>query len=194
MYIIGGSYKNQKIKTPKGSSTRPTSSKLRESLFNICQNYIAGTAFLDLFAGSGAMGLEALSRGAAHATFIDNHPECIKCIRENLKHFELLEKGHLLGGDVFAMMLKLSKQQAIFQVIYADPPYDTFSKVDGQLLSHSTRVLKMIDELPLLEQGGTLFIEDSADASPFAEKLSNLKLVSSRKMGRSLLKEYERHE
>ena len=82
--IIGGKFKGRLIKTPKGEKTRPTSAILRKAVFDICQNQITDARFLDLFAGSGAMGLEALSRGASHATFVERDKHSVSCLKENL--------------------------------------------------------------------------------------------------------------
>jgi 16S rRNA (guanine966-N2)-methyltransferase len=187
MHIFSGLYKSRKIQAPKGMKTRPTSGRLREALFNICQGFIEDAAFLDLFAGSGAMGLEALSRGARTATFIDNSKESIICIQANLRNLQLQNVSEVIYGDVFMMMKKLSKQKRTFDIIYADPPYDT---MEEGLLAYSASVLAMIDEGSFLEDGGALFIEDSVDSMPQSVPLKHLALKSSRRMGRSALHYY----
>ena len=110
MRIISGIFKNRPLASPKGLSTRPTSEKLREALFNISQNYIQESVFLDLFAGSGAMGIEAISRGASKATFIDADRDSIRCIKENLKNFKIEDQALVLPGDVFTEMYKLMQK------------------------------------------------------------------------------------
>lgn len=192
MHIIAGLYKNKTITAPKGLLTRPTSGKLRESLFNICQNYIDGARFLDLFAGSGAVGIEALSRGAKAATFIDNSRECIRCIQQNFRHLHIEASANILFGDVFQTMGKLNKQNEQYEIIYADPPYDAFSKGKEGVLAHSERVLKIIDDGGLLVPSGMLFIEDSTGFEPDPSHLSNLIFKSSRRMGRSVLHQFEK--
>src|SRR5437016_10865163 len=92
MRIIAGEFKKAKILTPKGDATRPTQGRLREAVFNICQHEIIGANFLDICAGSGAMGLEALSRNAKSATFIDNSREAVQTISDNIKNFQLESK------------------------------------------------------------------------------------------------------
>lgn len=184
MQIIGGKYKNRKILVPKGDQTRPTSARLREALFNICQSYIEGTAFLDLFAGSGAMGLEALSRGASSVTFIDNHKECIRSIETNFSLLKAEEKVEILYGDVFQYLAKLQKRGKHYDIIYADPPYESAQ-------SFSALLLKTIDASDLLAPGGELFIEEAVAAKPNLI-LSTLTLKSSRKLGRSILLQYEK--
>src|SRR5437016_7699125 len=111
MHIIGGRYRNRTIAAPKGLATRPTSGALRESLFNICQHYIEGARFLDLFAGSGAMGLEALSRGAGHAFFIDNSRDAVNCLKGNAKKLLVEEQVTIRYGDVFQILERLASEK-----------------------------------------------------------------------------------
>lgn len=187
MQIISGVYKNKEIKTPGGQHTRPTSGRLREALFNICQTYIEGVRFLDLFAGSGAMGLEALSRGASHATFIDNHRESIKCIQANVKNFGVEANTQVIFGDVLVWMDKLAAAGTKFDIIYADPPYESM-KGD---LTYGQRVVDKIDSGSLLVENGVLFIEDATAAEPVADHLKHLIVKSSRRFGRSMLQQYQ---
>jgi 16S rRNA (guanine966-N2)-methyltransferase len=182
MQIISGIYKSRKILAPKGKKTRPTSGKLREALFNICQNEIEGALFLDLYAGTGAMGLEALSRGAKHATFVDNDRESIRCIHSNLSAFGIEMEADVICADVFEAMKKLSKRGCQYDLIYADPPYG---------ISYSAQVLALIEELPLLNKGGRLFLEDASGSLPEKRILKHLILKDSRKMGRSVLQHWE---
>ena len=190
MRIIAGLYKNRSIISPKGLATRPTAEKLRQALFNMCQPYIEDAEFLDLFAGSGAMGLEALSRGARKATFIDSNRDSVRCVKENLQELDIKEKGEVIGGDVFDHLQRLSKHGRQFDIIYADPPYDAISHYQGARVSFSERIVKMIDGGSLLKSGGRLFIEDSADSQPLLENLQTLELVDIRRMGRSALQQY----
>lgn len=191
MYIIGGLYKNHRLTTPKGNQTRPTSAKLRESLFNICQNYIAESHFLDLFAGSGAMGLEALSRGACTATFVDVNRQAIDCIKKNVAHLKVEKKCEVFCGQVSALMKLFSKQNRQFDLIYADPPYNTSLDLAGQMLLYSEFVIHSIDENHLLVPGGTLFIEEDSRYPPKILP-KNLILKDSRKFGHTLIQIYEK--
>lgn len=184
LHIIAGKYKNQKIASPKSQETRPTTGKLREALFNICQNYIRNARFLDVFAGSGAMGLEALSRGARKATFIDGNRECIYCIRENLRALGIENLGQPLQGDAFLLMKKLAKQEEKFDIVYMDPPYG----VEGM----AEELIKMIDESAILVPGGMLFIEDSKASLIDKDRWITLRLKSERKKGRSQLLQFEK--
>lgn len=186
MHIIAGIYKNRSILTPKGGATRPTSSKLRAALFNICQLYVEGVDFLDLFAGSGAMGLEALSRGANKAVFVDSHRQCAQCIKENLRNFKEEDRGMVICSDAFAFLEK-TKQQ--FGIIYADPPYEAQHQKGGKSIAYSEKVLTLVHEKKLLHPGGLLFLEDSLPIE--IKELGSLHLKSSRSFGHSKLLEYQ---
>lgn len=195
MQIISGQYKGRKLLAPKGQLTRPTSGRLREALFNICQAEIADASFLDLFAGSGAMGLEALSRGAKRAVFVDNSRESIRCIQANQTALKIEKSAEVIYMDVFEAMKKLAKRGVIFDVIYADPPYDQTTVGNNSL---STQVVAVLDELidqkfPLLKSGGILFVEDAANALPEDKTFKHLVLQDQRKMGRSALQRWSYH-
>lgn len=191
MHIFAGIFKGRNILAPKGLKTRPTSGRLREALFNICQGYHQ-ERFLDLFAGSGAMGLEALSRGAQWVTFVDNSRESIRCLSANVRALGVEDKTEIIYGNVFEVLLKLSEREKPYDIIYADPPYDQMSHVDGEEFTYSSRILKMIDERKkdLLAPEGALFLEDAAGALPMIETLEHLELKNRRQMGRSALQYY----
>lgn len=191
MHIISGTHKRQHIISPKIEGVRPTSSKLRETLFNICQTFVVDASFLDLFAGSGAMGLEALSRGAKSATFIDYSKECIRCIQQNLRQLQLEEKAQVIYGDVLQQVERLSKLKQQYDIIYADPPYDATIKSEGKILKLSTYLIRIIDKGLLLVPSGDLFVEESFDTFLSTEVLNRLKLISSRRIGQSLLQHYK---
>lgn len=189
MHIISGHYKNRKLSTPGGLKTRPTSSRLRETLFNICQGYVEGARFLDLFAGSGAMGLEALSRGAAQATFVDNHKESIKSIYQNISLLKVESQTKVIYGDVFHLIDKLAKKGESYDIIYADPPYNSFT--DDQI-PFGEHILKQIDSSGLLTPSGDLFIEDASEIQLDDSMLSSLKSISVRHNGKAILHHYRR--
>lgn len=190
MFIIAGLYKGLKLKTPKGSQTRPTSSRLREAVFNICQFKIEGCEFLDLFAGSGAMGLEAISRRAQSITFVDNHRECIQCIKENIKHLKIEKECQILQLDIFKSLEYLARNDQSFDIIYADPPYHQGEKDIS--LSFNTRLIEWIDTHALLKPEGVLFIEENLRYPPHLKTLNTLKLKESRKFGTVLLQQYQK--
>lgn len=187
MRVIGGLYRNRRLVAPKGGQTRPTSGQLRECLFNICQSHIEGASFLDLFAGSGAMGIEAMSRGASHATFIDANREALACIKKNIEALGLETGTTVLGQDIFRGLRYLSKQGRQFDIIFSDPPYH----IEGEFSSHyNDQVLKLIDEQALLSPRGILFLENPAEAQTEHKELNTMILKDSRRLGCAVLQQY----
>ena len=147
---------------------------------------------LDLFAGSGAIGIEALSRGAEKAVFVDVHRDSIQCIKENIALFQLNQKAEVWQGDVFAMLERLAKKGASFDLIYADPPYEAQSFLEGKPISFSDRVVKIIDSSKLLNPGGLLFIEDAINSAAFSSPLQSLEFIKIRSFGRSALHQFRK--
>lgn len=122
MRVIAGSARSLPLKTAAGMDTRPTTDRIRETLFNMLGSTVPDCRFLDLFAGSGAIGIEALSRGAARAVFVEKNPKAAACIRQNLEFTRLDARAVLLRTDVFAALG--SMQEPAFDVIFMDPPYN----------------------------------------------------------------------
>ncbi len=120
--VIAGRARHIPLQTVPGQTTRPTQDRIKETLFNILQPQIAETAFLDLFSGSGGIGIEALSRGARRAVFIEQDPRAASCIRANLKKTRLEEAAQVLPVSVSAGLKRLSGQGA-FDIVFMDPPY-----------------------------------------------------------------------
>lgn len=188
MHIIGGTYRNRTLMCPKGQEVRPTSGQLRESLFNICQTYIEGASFLDIFAGSGAMGLEALSRGAKASTFIELSKEAIKCIEKNIEQLDVETQTRLLKGNALYLVEKLAAEGQQFDIVFADPPYSPAKSERHPSLA--VQILEKIDQLPLLLPGGSFFLEDAKTDVEKPSKLTTLTLKKTRPMGRSVLYQY----
>ena len=120
MRVITGTARGMQLKTLEGLEVRPTTDKVKESIFNIVQFDIPGRRVLDLFAGSGQMGIEALSRGAEHATFIDRSPKAIDVIRQNLTRTKLLPSATVRQEEAKAFLLK---SRETYDVAFLDPPY-----------------------------------------------------------------------
>ena len=190
MYIISGMYRNRRLITPKRDQTRPTASQLREALFNICQTYIQDARFLDLYAGSGSIGLEALSREASFATFIEHSWEAVNCILQNIQSLNVQNQTQILQGDIFKMLNLLKKKKETFDIIYADPPYHTQVKATNE--SMSEKLIRYIDESSLLMPHGTLFVEESFEFQPILRNLKTLVLVKSRRISSTVLQQYEK--
>lgn len=123
MRIIAGSKRRLPLKTVEGKDTRPTTDRIKETLFNMLQNEIYGCYFLDLFAGSGQIGLEALSRGARYAVFVENAKKAAACITENIKFTKSDKESLLLQMDVIAALRSMEGKYQ-FDIIFMDPPYD----------------------------------------------------------------------
>lgn len=121
MRVIAGIARSMPLKTPRGMDTRPTTDRIKETLFNMLQSYIPEGVFVDLYSGSGGIGIEALSRGAKHAYFVDNDKSAIGCITENLQFTKLIDKSTILKQDVITSLSLIHEKQV--DVIFADPPY-----------------------------------------------------------------------
>lgn len=124
MRVIAGSRRHLILKTVPGMEVRPTQDRTKETLFNILNPYLADCRFLDLFSGSGAIGIEALSRGAKDVVMVEQSAEALACIKENLKNTKLTEEAKLLGMDVFRAISLLEAEETAFDIIFMDPPYD----------------------------------------------------------------------
>ena len=124
MRVIAGSRRHLILKTVPGMAVRPTQDRTKETLFNLLTPYLADCRFLDLFSGSGAIGIEALSRGSADTVLVEQSPESLACIKENLKTTKLTEEARVLGMDVFRAIPLLESEGKPFDIIFMDPPYD----------------------------------------------------------------------
>jgi 16S rRNA (guanine(966)-N(2))-methyltransferase RsmD len=166
MRITGGEFLNRRLLVPRGAATRPTTDKVRQALFNILGERTAGSRFLDLFAGSGAVGLEALSRGARSAVFVEGARPALEALRMNLRALEAEERGRVLPLDWRAALKRLQAEGAPFDLVFADPPYRMSSSRSGEnsLFRHFPRAI--------LRPGGLLILESFArDQEPAEEGL-----------------------
>lgn len=151
MRIISGTARGTKLYTLEGLSTRPTLDRVKESLFNIIQGEIEGTQVLDVFAGSGAIGLELLSRGAKRAVLCDNSKEAIQIIKKNIEKTHMQEKAEVYNLDFEQLIEKLKNQK--FDIIYIDPPYatdfvrKTIDKIfENRLIKEETKIIIETDD------------------------------------------------
>ena len=158
MRIISGKARGTKLYTLEGTATRPTLDRVKESLFNIIQNDIEDSTILDLFSGSGAIGLEFLSRGAKKAVLCDNSKDAIKIIKQNVQKTHFEEKAEVYNMEFTKLIERLQKQK--FDIIYIDPPYDTdFIKIsiekiiEYKLINEKTKIIvETDDETRILKQ------------------------------------------
>lgn len=176
MRIITGSARGVSLKTLEGECTRPTAEKVKEAVFSSLQFDLEGRSVLDLFAGSGQMGLEALSRGARRAVFIDEAREAMEIVKENAKKTGFFDVSHFLVSDYRNYLRKAAGREQ-FDIVFIDPPYAERIALDAM-----ERVIaaKMVKE-------GTLFVlesEEDLSASPTSEALT---LVKAKKYGRSYI-------
>ena len=152
MRIIAGTFRSRQLKSLKKLRIRPTSDMLRETLFNILGPRVDGARFLDLFAGSGAVGIEAVSRGAAHVVLVENHRAAAHLISKNLALLEIGEGARLIPADAIEAIAKLESERAsAFEFIFLDPPYAKERDY------HS--VLHALEKSPLLSDSSILIAE-----------------------------------
>lgn len=151
MRVIAGKAKGRKLQAPPGLNTRPITDMIKEALFNVLQPHVLNSDFLDLYAGSGSVGIEALSRGAANAVFVDNGFQAIKIIHDNLNKCGL--QGEVYRNDVFDFLTRMVRHKRTFDIIYADPPFTQETLFE--------RTLYALDNHELLNPGGVIIIRVS---------------------------------
>lgn len=159
MRVIAGSLRSRSLQAPPGLDTRPTSDRLRETLFNVLAPRIEGAAFLDLYAGSGAVGIEALSRGAARVVLVERAQPALKVLRANLERLGLKQTCEIHAGTVAAFLRRPSSGP--FDIVFLDPPYDAENEYASTLERIGDEVVNML----------------AADAVVIAEHRRNVKLA-----------------
>jgi 16S rRNA (guanine(966)-N(2))-methyltransferase RsmD len=182
MRVIGGAARGRRLKVPKGQTVRPTAARVKESLFNILPHDFSGMRVLDLFAGSGNVSIEALSRGAAMAILVDESPRSAAAIRDNLKRLEWIGRAQIWTAPVFRSLRKLGKAGEKFALIFLDPPYDK-----GLVASSLTT----ISQCDLLSENGTVVAEHSAREA-VKTQYHHLVLNDQRRYGDTLLSFFKR--
>jgi len=156
MRVIAGEFRSRRLKSLPGDATRPTPDRLRETLFDILQTRIAGAIFLDAYAGTGAVGIEALSRGASHSIFLEKSRAAVEAIRENISALGIERRSTVVPGPV---LLNLEQQQA--SIAFLDPPYDAVREYAAamELLGENPPELVIVQHsvrFALSEEYGTL--------------------------------------
>ena len=157
MKIVGGSARGRIIEAPPGRNTRPTSAVLREALFGILSGTVPQARVLDLFSGSGGIGIEALSRGAKQAVLVEFGKEALECIRKNLEKTKLKDRAVVLPVEVTYGVSKLEKMGQVFDLVYADPPYK---------MGFEPKILSILAASSIVKKGTKVILETSLDTEP----------------------------
>ncbi|HET6372047.1 MAG TPA: 16S rRNA (guanine(966)-N(2))-methyltransferase RsmD [Candidatus Polarisedimenticolia bacterium] len=167
--VIGGQFRGRRLQTLSGITLRPTSDRVREALFDILGQKVVGAAWLDAYAGTGAVGIEALSRGAAKVVFVEKDPEAVDLLRRNLRYVGEAPY-EVIPADLVVAIGMLANRGLGFDIIFLDPPY-----AGGEL----DRALRLVSTTMVLKPGGLLVAEHGARTTPPSpERLSAVRTVS----------------
>ena len=150
MRVIAGSHRGRRLSGPQGTTLRPTSDKVRQALFSILGTQVSGSRFLDLYAGTGAVGIEALSRGASAVTFVESDPTAVQLLQKNLRTCQLLDRAQVHVGEAAAFLGRKDWWGGPYDVLFADPPYAALDELDvlihawrpGLLSEHATVIIE----------------------------------------------------
>ena len=173
--VIAGLARGSRLKAPKGMQLRPTADRVKEALFSILGARVPDAYFIDLYAGSGAIGIEALSRGARFSIFVDNQRESIRLINENLAKTGFLEKARVAYGDVFKIVEQLALEEVRADLIFLDPPYN---------VQDPAPLINVIFSKGLLKEQGLVVVEHAASNLSWVEGYA---LVKQKRYGDSCL-------
>ncbi|MBO5209334.1 MAG: 16S rRNA (guanine(966)-N(2))-methyltransferase RsmD [Lachnospiraceae bacterium] len=161
MRVIAGTARSLRLKTPEGMDTRPTTDRIKETLFNMLQPYLPGGIFIDLFSGSGGIGIEAISRGAEHAYFVENNKNALACILDNLKFTRFEDRATVLKQDVLSALAGIHEKEA--DIIFMDPPYEQ---------GYERQVLAVLQNMPYVTENTRVVVEASLNTEfSYAETL-----------------------
>ncbi len=180
MRIISGQAKGRRLKALKGLKTRPTSDRVKEAIFNILGPYIPGCLFLDLYAGTGNMGIEALSRGSKESVFVENNPAALKVIRDNLALTGFENDAQVIRDSVISALGKFQNAGRKFDIIFLDPPYEK---------DMSLPTLQKINDNNLLEEDGMVLVEHHR-REKYPERMGHLLLARQNRYGDTMISFY----
>lgn len=152
MRVIAGKARRMTLAVPAGNHVRPTTDRIKETLFNIIQNDIYGSKFLDMFSGSGGIGIEALSRGAEEAVFVEKNKDALNCIEYNIEHTHLGDDAEILPMDALSAVRNLSCRGRYFDLVFMDPPYEQNMELP---------VLEALDGSGIIDEDSLIIIETS---------------------------------
>ncbi|MDP4118078.1 MAG: 16S rRNA (guanine(966)-N(2))-methyltransferase RsmD [Bacillota bacterium] len=178
MRVVAGEAKGHKLISPNGLETRPTTDKVKESLFSMITGHISGALVLDLFAGSGSLGIEALSRGAEKCVFTDMNNEAVRHINTNLDHTKLQGKAEVIKCNALTYLKECDRK---FDIILLDPPYHH---------GLAENALRIINERNILSDDGVISVETD-DGELDLQRIGRLECIKDKKYGRISLKIYE---
>jgi len=181
MRVIGGKFRSRRLKNPGKLLMRPTSDRLRETLFNVLGPAVTDSLFIDLYAGTGAIGIEAISRGARETIFVEAHAVSAKLVRENLKSLGIDGGVDVMEGDAVHALEKIAKRRLVADFIFLDPPYDA--------VEERVRVLEFLDASHLVAPHGLVIVEHSVK-SELPERFDRLELSRLLEQGDAALSFY----
>jgi 16S rRNA (guanine(966)-N(2))-methyltransferase RsmD len=183
MRVISGIYRSRQLIAPAGSATRPTSDRLRETLFNILAPQVSGSTFADLYAGSGASGIEAISRGAAMVFFVEHAPAALDAIRTNLKTLGIVSGYGLEPRTVSSFLRRLAQRERLLDLVFLDPPYEN-------LTEYATTLELLGGECASLLGPESIVIAEHRKKFPLEEKYGALQRYRVKEQGDAALSFY----
>jgi 16S rRNA (guanine966-N2)-methyltransferase len=160
--VLAGTLKGRRLQTPRGRTTRPTADQVRIALMDTLMPRLPGAHILDLFAGAGGVGFEALSRGAAHATFVERDARAVAALRANVAALDVAAQTRIERGDVRAALERLAREGARFEIVFLDPPYDeplvtpTLERLESLVAPAGVAIAQHLTKLPPPSQTGAL--------------------------------------
>jgi 16S rRNA (guanine(966)-N(2))-methyltransferase RsmD len=180
MRIIAGAYKYRRLSVPEGRTVRPTPDRVREAVFSMIAGYVDDARCLDLFAGTGSLGIEALSRGAAHCLFCEVSPDVVRVLQENLRTVGAGERAEARRVDFRAALRRMRTQ---FDIAFVDPPYAS---------DYYHEVMKCFNDYGIINRGGLVIIERQTDVA--AGNYAGFAMLVSKRYGRTSVDVYERFD
>jgi len=184
MRVIAGRARGMRLRAPRGADVRPTADRVKESLFSMLADRIQGASVLDLFAGSGALGIEAVSRGAQRAGFVDRARASLEAVRDNVGRAGLADQAELVRGDALAAIRSLAEAGRTFDLVFADPPYEA---------GMAARVVAVVGRHGIVRPGGCLVVEHSV-REEIPAVIENLRAVRTRVYGDTVVTIFERSD
>lgn len=181
IHVIGGSVRGRRLKGPKGNAFRPTTGRVKEYIFNILGEAVRGAVVLDLFSGSGSLGIEALSRGAKHVIFVELNFDHARILEENINACRFRDKCQIIRGNVFTQIERMHTSSMQFDLVLADPPFKE---------KYHQRIVETLAMCPVLSEKGLCLVEHEKDDT--AEDRGSLIFNRSRAFGHLSISMYGR--